>query len=108
MPLTNRVIAALLETEGVAVVVVEALLTALTLLEATVTELGTIDVPVLVTWPVVRVEELLVVAGKVVVAFVSAELYCAHRARPMDWMTGSWVAGQAVIRQGATMAAMEA
>jgi hypothetical protein len=49
-----------------------------------------------------------VVTGKVVVAFVSAELYSAHRARPMDSMVGSWVAGQALIRQGPAKAAMEA
>jgi hypothetical protein len=49
-----------------------------------------------------------VVAGKVVVAFVSAALYCAHRARPMDWMARSWVAEQALKRQGSTMATMEA
>jgi hypothetical protein len=123
MPLTNRVIAALLETVGGADVVVEAWLTALTLLKATVVELDTfgavvVALTVLLTigpWLLVLVgiEELatveaLVVAVEVVVAFVSAALYCEHRARPMDWMAGSWVAGQALKRQVPTMASMEA
>jgi hypothetical protein len=116
MPLTNKVVAALLETVAGADVVSDTLVT-VTLLETTDVEfvVGAVVVAktvllaaILVLVKVVEgtVVTVAVVGGAVVVVMICVALNSEHRARPTDWATRRAVAGQEAIRQGATMEAM--